>query len=102
MALKQNWFQEGKTRLSLSTPWFFRILIKIGLVCTAIGTGLLTLSAVPNIVLPVWITSVASHLLVAGVIAAGVSKFVTTTPQDLPNTQPNPIPKDVEIDDQKH
>ena len=102
MALKQNWFQEAQVRFSMSTPWFFRIVIKGGLVCTSIGGGLLLLTAVPYIKLGLWVTGLGSNLLIAGVIAAGLGKFVTNTPQDLPNNKPNPIPKDVEIDDQQH
>ena len=102
MALKQNWFQEGELRLTQTTPWFFRIVIRAGLLCTSVGTGLLLLSAMPGIKLPAWSTGTASHLLIAGVVAAGLGKFVTNTPQDLPNNQPNPIPKETEIDDKQH
>jgi len=99
---KQNWLQEASLRLSQSTPWFFKILIRIGLVSTAIGTGLLLLTAMPGIVLNEWIPKIASHMLVVGVVIAGISKMTTTTPQDLPNNQPNPVPKDVSIDDVQH
>jgi len=99
---KQNWLQEATLRLSQSTPWFFKILIKGGWVCTAMGGGLLALKIIPNIVLANWVPTIASHLLVAGVVVSTVSKFATTTPQDLPNNQPNPVPKDTPIDDQQH
>ena len=96
--MKQNWFQEAKLRLTLSTPWFFQVLIRIGIGCTSIGGGLLALSILPHIKLGLWAQGLGSNLLVAGVVMAGVSKAVTTTPQDLPNNKPNPIPKDTPID----
>ena len=102
MPQKQNWFQEASLRFTQSTPWFFRIVIRGGLGCTSMGAGLLGLSLMPSIVLPAWVIPLASHLCVAGVVAATLGKFVTTTPQDLPNNKPNEIPKDVPIDDQQH
>ena len=95
---KQNWFQELALRLTQTTPWFFRIVIRAGLACTGAGTGMLLLTTVPHIPLPVWVIPVASNLLVAGAVAAGLGKAATTTPQDLPNNQPNPIAKDTPID----
>ena len=97
---KQNWFQEARLRFSLSTPWFFQVLIRVGIGCTSAGGGLLTLAAIPHIKLGLWVPGLGSNLLVAGVVMAAVSKAVTTTPQDLPNNKPNPVPKDVEIDNQ--
>lgn len=98
MAKKQNWFQEFALRYSQTTPWFFKITMRVGLICTAVGTGLLALTLIPNIVLATLIPKIASNLMVAGVVMAGISKAATTTPQDLPNNQPNIIPKDTEID----
>jgi len=98
---KQNWFQEFATRLGQSTPWFFRIAMKIGLWCTGIGTGLLALQVVPGFVPHLWMAGLGSNLLVAGVVLSVISKTATTTPQDLPNNKPNPIPKDKEIDNKQ-
>lgn len=96
--MKQNWFQEAKLRFTLSTPWFFKVLIRVGLACTSAGGGLLALAAIPHIKLGLWVPGLGSNLLVAGVVMAAVSKAVTTTPQDLPNNKPNPIPKHEDID----
>lgn len=96
--MKQTWLQEARLRITQTTPWFFQQLMKVGIWCTSVGTGLLLLTVVPHIQLPKWVVPVASHLLVAGVVMAASSKFATTTPQDLPNNRPNDIPKHEEID----
>ncbi len=101
MSKQQNWFQELFLRYSQTTPWFFKIAMRIGLVCTAVGTGLLGLTLIPHIVLAEIVPKIASNLMVAGVVMAGVAKAATNTPQDLPNNQPNPIPKDTPIDNKE-
>ncbi len=99
---QQSWLQEALLRSTQQTPWFFRLIMKVGIVCTSAGTGLLLLLIIPNFKGGLWVPGFGSNLLIAGVVMAAVSKFATTTPQDLPNNQPNPIPKGEEIDDQKH
>lgn len=99
---KQNWFQEFGTRVGQTTPWFFRIAMKAGFACTGIGGGLLGLLIIPGFKPHMWMAGLGSNLLVAGVVLAVISKAATTTPQDLPNNQPNPMPKETPIDDQQH
>lgn len=100
--MRQNWFQELGTRFTQTTPWFFRIAMKAGFACTGIGAGLLALLIIPGFKPHMWMAGLGSNLMVAGVVLTIISKAATTTPQDLPNNKPNPVPKDVEIDDKQH
>jgi hypothetical protein len=100
MQKRQNWFQEAKTRFGMQVPWFFRIVIKIGLACTGFGGVLLGLLALPNFQSGLPLAVIGSNLCIIGAGSAFLAKFVVTTPQDLPNNKPNDIPKDVQIDNQ--
>lgn len=98
---RQNWFQEARTRFGMQVPWFFRVVIRIGLACTGLGGSILALLLIPHFQSTWPLSRIGSDLCMIGVGSAFLAKFVVTTPQDLPNNKPNPIPKDVEIDN-KH
>lgn len=84
---KQNWFQELKLRYKQTTPWFFKIVISIGKVCSGIGGSMVGLATVPNIKLGLWVVGLGSNLLVAGVVMIAVANAVVTNKYTLPNEQ---------------
>lgn len=84
---KQTWFQELKLRYKQTTPWFFKIVVRIGTVCSTVGGAMVGLSAVPNIQLGLWVVGLGSNLLVAGAVMIAVSKAVVTNRCILPNEQ---------------
>jgi len=58
-------------RLKAPTPKFFKKVRNLGLVLTAIGTGIIG----APIVLPVAIASIGGYLVLGGTIAAGVAQL---------------------------
>ena len=84
----------------MPVPWFFRIVIKIGLGCTGLGGAILGLLAIPNFQSTLPLVTIGSDMCIVGVATAFLAKFVVTDPQDLPNNKPNIIPKDINIDNQ--
>jgi len=58
-------------RLKSPTPKFFKKVRNLGLVLTAIGTGIV---AAP-VALPVAIASISGYLVLGGTIAAGVAQL---------------------------
>ena len=100
MINKQNWFQEARTRFGMQVPWFFKIVIKIGLGCTGLGGAILGLLAIPNFQSTLPLAVIGSNLCIIGAGSAFLAQFAVTTPQDLPNNKPNDIPKDIQIDNQ--
>lgn len=97
---KQNWFQEARTRFGMKVPWFFEIIIKIGIACTGFGGAILGLLCIPNFHSTLPLATIGSDLCIVGVGSAFLAKFAVTTPQDLPNNRPNIIPKEISIDNQ--
>jgi len=58
-------------RLKSPTPKFFKKVRNLGLVLTAIGTGIIG----APVVLPVAIASIGGYLVLGGTIAAGVAQL---------------------------
>jgi hypothetical protein len=96
--MRQNWFQEARLRFTMSTPWFFRVVIRIGLSCTGLGGSILALLYLPGFHTTLPLSRIGSDLCMIGVGSAFLAKFVVTTPQDLPNNKPNDVPKHEDID----
>ena len=96
--MRQNWFQEACTRFTMETPWFFRVVINIGLSCTGFGVSILGLLYIPGFHTTLPLSRIGSDLCMIGVSSAFLAKFVVKDPQDLPNNKPNDIPKHKDID----
>lgn len=74
-----------KERLKGPTPAFFKRIVKIAISLAAAGTALLTTeSMIDNFTLPAMIHKIAQWLIVAGIVAAAVSK---TTVDNKPADQ---------------
>ena len=58
-------------RLKAPTPKFFKKVRNLGLLLTAIGTGIIG----APVVLPVAIASIGGYLVLGGTIAAGVAQL---------------------------
>ena len=78
-----SFFSEIKERWNAQTPTFFTKLKKLA---TTLGTSALAVlgaSSIPNIVIPVIIIKIASHILIACAVL-GVTSQLTKT--DTPTT----------------
>ena len=52
-----------------------------------IGTTMLALTTIPNIVLPTWVAPLSSHLILAGTIASAIARFTVQDTNDLTKTE---------------
>jgi hypothetical protein len=66
-------------RLTSETPKFFKWIVKVGLLCTLLGTGL---KAVDGSI-PASISNVAGYVLAAGVTATVVGNFAIKDTEEV-------------------
>ena len=66
---------ELNSRLKAKTPIWFKRIIRLALTMSASGTALLTAgSAIPKFHLSSWVEQAAQMMVVAGLVAAAISK----------------------------
>lgn len=77
-----NFFQQVVARFSSVSPTFFKKFTNFGVSLIATGTAAMAVPAIPNVVLPAFISQAGSYMIVAGICIGLISKLTcqdTTT-----------------------
>lgn len=70
-----NFFQQVIARWNSDSPIFFKRFAKFGVSLIATGTAAMAVPAIPKVILPAFISTAGSYMIIAGVCIGLVSKL---------------------------
>lgn len=86
-----NFFSQAFARWKSVSPIFFKKLTNFGVSLIATGSAAMAVPAIPNVVLPPFISTVGSYMIVAGVCVGLISKLTCQDPTTIDKTGTTPI-----------